>query len=363
MNKKYNTGLIIGKMYPPHRGHVYMIEQAAKQVDKLTVIVLGHSYQKLKLEDRVSWLNETFTDTNVTVHGMKNEAYDDYNDDNVWLDHDHIISAAVRKYAPEGVDALFSSETYGEELARRLHADNVVVDLGRETFPISATACREHLFNNWHFLPPAVQRHMLTRVVVVGGESTGTTTLSKDLEEYYRVQFPNVGWIPEYGREYTYVKLAALQAVNPEATMDDLVWTLEDFRIIGEEQTRLEEEYAHSDNVSPILICDTDALTTSFWEDRYCDNDSIGYPEYANGYAKRDLYIITNHEGVAFDQDGIRNSEHVRASMTVAFEDELTKRNESWVILTGTQEERLRQATKIIDNILGQKAFFPPWEI
>lgn len=357
------NGLVIGKFYPPHKGHVHLIRESAKQTEKLTVLVLGSSFQKIKIDDRVAWLNAEFEGTNVTVHGVKNDAYDDYEDANVWTDHEHIIRAGVRNFAPEGVDTVFTSEEYGSELAERLGARNVLIDLDRRTFPISGTACRKDLYGNWSFLPDSVRKALTTRIVIVGGESTGTTTLSEDIAEHYKHIFKNVGWIPEYGRQYTIDKIAELQVNNPEADVYDIVWGPEDFRVIGEKQTQLERDYVESKNASPLIICDTDALATSLWEHRYCENDSIGKPDYANDYEPRDLYIVTNHEGVEFFQDGIRDGEHIREDMTFWFEDELTKRNESWVILTGSKKERLIQAVRMIDNILSQKSFFQPWEM
>jgi HTH-type transcriptional repressor of NAD biosynthesis genes len=35
------TGLIIGKFYPPHLGHLSLIERAAREVDHLVVLVMA----------------------------------------------------------------------------------------------------------------------------------------------------------------------------------------------------------------------------------------------------------------------------------------------------------------------------------
>ena len=41
------TGVVIGKFYPPHRGHKYLIDTAAGQVERLTVIVCARAGQTI----------------------------------------------------------------------------------------------------------------------------------------------------------------------------------------------------------------------------------------------------------------------------------------------------------------------------
>lgn len=356
------TGLTIGKFYPPHNGHIHMIEKAADLTDKLVVIVLGHSFQKFNPEVRAEWIREAIGyREDVKVIGMWNNAYDDYEDDNVWLDHDHIMKAAMRQAGIVKLDYVFSSEDYGYRMAEMMNATHVPIDIERNTFPISATMVRGDLYAHWKNIPIPVRRALGTRIIMVGAESSGTTTLTQDLATHYGERYPNIEWVPEYGREYTYDKLAAAKLVDPEASMESLVWTVEDFVAIGLKQGELEESMARREGSPPLLLCDTDALTTSIWQERYLEDNSIGVPAYANMNPPRDLYIITNHERVSFVQDDIRDGEEYRAAMTIAFEDELTRRGEPWVILTGERSARLYQAVKIIDNILAQKAHFLPW--
>jgi HTH-type transcriptional regulator, transcriptional repressor of NAD biosynthesis genes len=50
-------GLVIGKFYPPHLGHHHLISSAARQVDRLTVLVMASSAESIGLADRVRWLS------------------------------------------------------------------------------------------------------------------------------------------------------------------------------------------------------------------------------------------------------------------------------------------------------------------
>ncbi len=38
---RFRTAVVIGKFYPPHRGHKFLIDTAASQADHVTVIVCG----------------------------------------------------------------------------------------------------------------------------------------------------------------------------------------------------------------------------------------------------------------------------------------------------------------------------------
>jgi NadR type nicotinamide-nucleotide adenylyltransferase len=263
------------------------------------------------------------------------------------------------------VDAVFSSEPYGDELARRFGAVHVCVDHQRVARPVSGTACRADLAGLWHELAPATRRGLTTRIVVVGAESTGTTTVSRALAAHYRARggvWEQTGWVPEYGRDYTIQKWDAARqqarmAGLPEPTMNDLVWTAQDFADIAVTQTRLEQQAAGVG--APLLLCDTDAWATSVWEYRYLGARSRGADQAATvDLPPRDIYLLTDHEGVPFVQDGLRDGERIRADMTEWFVDRLARAGHSWCLLTGTLEDRLRLAVRVTDQLLAQRASF-----
>lgn len=51
-------GLVVGKFYPPHRGHKFLIETALAQVDHLDIIVCVRLEQWIPGELRRQWLAE-----------------------------------------------------------------------------------------------------------------------------------------------------------------------------------------------------------------------------------------------------------------------------------------------------------------
>ena len=136
-----------------------------------------------------------------------------------------------------------------------------------------------------------------------------------------------------------------------------MVWDLEDFDAVGREQTRRENEAARAG--SPVLVCDTDALATTVWERRYLGQAARRRPDYAEGLPRHDVYLITDHIGVPWKDDGMREGDlETRAAMTQWFEDMLTEREQSWVLLTGTEAERVALAIRTVDLLLARRMRF-----
>ncbi|HOX52370.1 MAG TPA: transcriptional regulator, partial [Fibrobacteria bacterium] len=179
-------GLVIGKFYPPHRGHVHLVESALARCRFVTVQVLHASVESVPGPERARWLERCFGDRGDlrVLHGLDDEPVD-YDSPEAWEAHERIMrEVLVRADAEDprpAVDAVFTSEAYGQELARRFRAEHVAVDPARSAHPVSGTAVRADLPGRWMDLPGAVRAGLCRRVVVVGAESSGTTTLSVDL--------------------------------------------------------------------------------------------------------------------------------------------------------------------------------------
>ena len=72
---RYSHGLVVGKFYPPHAGHHYLIRTAARQCDKVSVIVAASQVESIPLVDRVAWLREEHAaDRNVVIVGVLDDA-------------------------------------------------------------------------------------------------------------------------------------------------------------------------------------------------------------------------------------------------------------------------------------------------
>jgi nicotinamide riboside kinase len=208
--------------------------------------------------------------------------------------------------------------------------------------------------DSWSNLPPADRARRAKRVILVGSESTGKTTLAGELVAHYRALggvWAATQWVPEYGREYTEVLLARQGSVAEDGQAASAEWGPEDFAAIAVEQQRMEDAAAASG--SPVLFCDTDAFATQLWERRYLGDDSTAAFDALPVSAPRALYLLADVAGVPFEQDGIRDGEDYRELMQQWFVEELERRGERWVLVTGSRERRLAASIRAVDEVLG----------
>lgn len=358
---RFKHGLVIGKFYPPHRGHEYLIRSAAAHCAQVTVAALASSVESIPIDHRVAWLRDALADAaNVRIIGGIDDVPIDYDDPAIWLAHVAIMQQAVARAdaafgACPPVDAVFSSEAYGEELARHFAAQHHCVDIARNQVPISATRLRNDPVAHWAQLLPAARAALALRVVIVGAESTGTTTLANDLTAALRSR--GGSWaatqnVPEYGREFSALRLAELQTQNPDAGPEDIVWHSESFSLIAAEQTRQEDVAARTGG--PVLICDTDALATCIWHERYMGSPSPEVEAIAAAMPPRALYLLTDVVGVPFDDDGLRDGEHLREWMDQRFRQVLSTQSVPWASLRGSPQARCTEALALIDDLVAQ---------
>ncbi|MBL8955241.1 MAG: AAA family ATPase [Myxococcaceae bacterium] len=329
-------GLVIGKFYPPHDGHALLVRTAAEQSERVTVIAMAATVESIPLETRLGWLREIHAaEPNVRVVGTVDDVPVNYADDAVWQAHVELMRAALQYDAP--VDAVFTSEPYGDELARRLGARHVSVDPSRSGRPVSGTKVRADPPGHWQHLAPCVRAWFSRRLVIIGAESTGKSTLAAELARRL-----GTVWVPEHGRDYTEEKLAALRRARPDAPMEELTWSTDDFVAIARAQQRLEDEAARRSG--PVLVCDTDTFTTGVWHERYMGVRAPAVEQLAAAATASRRYLLTHPDDVPFEQDGIRDGEHLRAWMTETFVRRLSQTGRPWQWLRGSREQRLELA-------------------
>jgi len=369
MTATFRHGLVVGKFYPPHRGHQYLIDRAAALCARVTVLVMAAGSETPPLADRVAWLQASCARLPaVTVAGVPCDVPVDFGSKAIWAAQVAVMRAALEGNGRPPVDAVVSSEPYGDELAARFGAKHVCIDPGRVTVPVSARQIRSDLAGCWDDLLAPVRAGLAARVTVVGAESTGTSTIAESVAEEYRRRggvWARTRCVAEAGRDYTLTKwqqarAAAAASGRPDPPLDALQWTAADFDAIAAEQTRRENQAATAG--SPLLVCDTDAFATSVWERRYLSGRARGLQPWATtDLPRHDVYLLTSHEGVPWQDDGLREGDlEVRAAMTGWFAKALTAAGHSWVLLTGSLAERLALAVRVTEEMLARRAAFGP---
>jgi len=336
---RFGHGLVIGKFYPLHAGHSNLIRTALARCDTVTVQVLGASQESIPLTVRADWLREEHPTAHIV--SAIDDAPVDFDSADAWEEH----MVPIRALLPAPVDAVFSSDPYGAELAARLDARWVQVDPGRRATPISGTMIRADVPGHWWALAPAVRAWLTPRVVVLGAESTGSTTLAEALAAHYGTE-----WVPEYGREHSETRAGGL----------DTPWRSDEFDLIVDRQIGWENQ-ALRRVPRPLLICDTDVLATTLWHDRYVGPAPAALRARAVTHPPA-LYLLTGDE-IPFVQDGLRDGEHIRHDMQQRFRDTLAAQAVPWVEVTGSVPERVDQSAGHIDRMLaGSFQFALPLE-
>ena len=321
------TGLVIGKFLPPHRGHQCLLDFARAYAGRLTVLVCSLKREPIPGELRREWVAEMCPGADV-IHSA---------DDNPSEPHEHpqfwdIWTATIRKRLPRGPDVVFSSESYGNELARRLGARHVVVDRVRELVPVSGTAIRQDPVRHWRYLPAPVRPYFIRRVCVMGPESTGKTTLCKRLAAHY-----GTAWVSEYARGHLDDKAAACEPA--------------DLAPIVRGQVAAEDAMARQAEAG-VLFCDTDPLMTAMYAKLYYG----ACPDWlarAAGARRHDLYLVTDVD-VPWVPDPQRDMPHRRAELLDRCLAELTSRGRPYVMVRGSWDERFETARQAVDEMLAR---------
>ncbi len=347
-NNKERHGLAVGKFYPPHRGHHYLIDTAVAECDTVTVAVCYSSVENISVGDRQTWIEDRHP--NVRTIAVKDDTPVLYTDQTWgWFLDALMESLDARNVSLTGgnhpyPNIVYSGESYALEFARRLTAryDDRVFRaefperveariMDRSVVGTSASLFRDDPAGNWDLLAPATRAGLCKRVVVLGAESSGTTTLAKSLATSFKTTV-----VPEYGRYFDW-------AVGKHHE-----WKPEDFNHIAVMQ-RLWEDKLARESQNGLLVCDTNEWATEMFSLVYIEDSNWGVREAAED-APADLYLVTNHNGVKFEDDGTRFNSGQRPWMTDWLLDHLPI--EKTFLLSGDPGRRLDDAVAYTKEIL-----------
>lgn len=321
---KAGHGLILGKFLPPHAGHQYLVEFARNFVERLTVLVCSIAREPIPGELRYAWMREMFPRANL-VHVTDELPQEPHEHPQFW----DLWRETVRRAAREPIDYVFASETYGQRLAAEVGAKFIPVDIGRQTVPVSGTAIRTSPLAHWQQLPPCVRPYYVKRVCIFGPESTGKSTLARDLAAHFQTAH-----VPEFAREL----LDPQGGVCHEA----------DIPLIARGQLASEDALARQAN--RVLICDTDLLTTTIWSEVLFG----GCPDWIRRAALErpyDLYLLLDVD-VPWVNDTQRFLPHQRQEFFSRCRDALDQTGRSYRIIGGSWAERFSQASAAVRTVL-----------
>jgi NadR type nicotinamide-nucleotide adenylyltransferase len=171
----------------------------------------------------------------------------------------------------------------------------------------------------------------IKKIVIIGPESTGKSTLTKQLAEHY-----NTSWCPEYARAY----------LNEHGTK----YTYTDLLRIAEGQNICEETFA-LEAQNGLFFIDTNMYVMKVWCEYVFGNchqyilDEINAREY-------DLYLLCNID-LPWADDPLREypDEGPRKELYNIYKDILINQSVPWVEISGVEDQRLNAAIKAVKNL------------
>ncbi|MFW6019386.1 MAG: AAA family ATPase [Bacteroidales bacterium] len=161
----------------------------------------------------------------------------------------------------------------------------------------------------------------MKRIVITGPESTGKSWLAENLAKHYKTT-----WVPEYARDY----VANL----------DRDYTQEDILHIAQNQLKTEEEKAKKAN--GLLFCDTSMLVAKIWSDFVFGSCPSWIEKQLTNHIY-DLYLLC-YIDTPWEEDPLREHPHKRKTLFTIYENELKQRKFPFEIITGSGNERLKNA-------------------
>ena len=180
----------------------------------------------------------------------------------------------------------------------------------------------------------------LKKIVVIGPESTGKSTLCGYLADYY-----NTLWCPEFAREY-------LLENGTAYTIDDLITITKGQLDAVQKYTRaLQSQIDLTEIVKPLIV-DTDMYVMKVWAEYVfgtCPTfvlNEINKQDY-------DLYLLCKPD-IPWVKDELREypDEKPRQELFQIYKDILINQQTPWVEISGGFEERNQKAVAAIDDLL-----------
>ncbi|MEP6595434.1 MAG: ATP-binding protein [Ginsengibacter sp.] len=195
---------------------------------------------------------------------------------------------------------------------------------------------------------------MIKKIVAIGPESTGKSTLCKQLANHYKTF-----WVPEFAREY-------LEKHGTDYNYENLL-------TIAQAQVALEEQYEvaivngqwspdntesdspftiHHSPASPLLFIDTDMYVMKVWCEfafGKCHNwilNQIATRQY-------DLYLLCSVD-LPWTKDNLREYPNfeIRNKLYHHYKDLMINQNIPWVEINGDYEQRLKKSIDTINSII-----------
>jgi HTH-type transcriptional repressor of NAD biosynthesis genes len=329
----YKNSLVLGKFTPPHLGHFYLIDEAIRLSDSVHIMICWNKTQKIPPVWRHQSITNTYgSNTKVKIYLVDDTGLPQSESECETKEQFYSYWVPFVKNKVKDLDVVFTSEDYGDDFADFLGIKHHLVDKERLKFPVSGTNIRNNPTKYWEFIPDNLKSNFVKRIAIMGPESVGKSTLTKNLAQHYETNF-----LEEWGR------------VVYEQNGNHL--EIDDFIKISKERSEKEEELLKHSN--KLFFTDTEDITTYLFSKMFYPDEYFKIKYWFNymlaSFPKYDLYILLKPDCDAV-QDGTRQFLEEREEHYQEIRKELIERKYEFIEIGGNWENRLLMSIEKINS-------------
>ena len=335
----YNVGLFSGSFNPLHLGHVSCFIQVANMCKECHIVISnGIGRSEIDIRQKFRWVYQcTKHLNNVHLHILDD---DTATKDAYTAEYWETDAQKVKIMLGKPIDVVFFGNDYnGETFYTKCYPECEQVRISRNE--MNSTLIRSNPYKFWDWLPSVVRPYYVKKVLLVGGESVGKSTLAINLSLHF-----NTNYIEEAGKHLS------------EKSGTDKLMLPEDFTEILLKHKLSELEALQNSN--RVIFEDTDCQITKFYlnfleqeSDQKHKNQILA--DAISGINSYDLVLFLEPD-VEFARDGNRNKEieENRIKFSEQIKEILNENGISYFCITGTYQQRFIRAKELVTQILTQ---------